>query len=267
MLYEGGTPEFTSRQASELIRIYHTIVGRYFSSGDEHPSSFDLEPTFGKELDGAGINPVLLLENARGEAVLRVVIHHRHDCLNDDWARVHVLINKVDRTTGELDAVIEGSFLDMQAGEGRQQGRVDVHDAAGESVDERRRYYAHEAGQTNEVHVPFLQLLHKKGIKFIPSSLISLRAHMNARYVMVPGTLEGIGVGLIADDHLDPGGKLPLFDIVNDGLQVGSTAGNQDAQFDLFHNNLDLPQRTRIVLSSLPQSAAGFVHDDLSLPV
>lgn len=69
--------------------------------------------------DGLGVGDVLFGENAGGEGVGIVGIEHRDGTLENDDAVVEVLIDEVDGAAGDLDSVVEGLLLGIEAGEGR----------------------------------------------------------------------------------------------------------------------------------------------------
>ena len=64
---------------------------------------------------------MLLLENALGQRMLVVGVEHGNGLLHNDGAVIEFLIDKMDRTTGNLHTVGEGLLLRFQSGETRQQ--------------------------------------------------------------------------------------------------------------------------------------------------
>ena len=64
---------------------------------------------------------------------------HRDLALHDHRPGVDPLVDEVDADAGDLDARLERLADRVEAGEGGQQGGVDVDDAVAEAGDEGRR--------------------------------------------------------------------------------------------------------------------------------
>src|SRR2546428_12712186 len=88
---------------------------------------------------------MLVLEDAGGEGLLRVVLMDRDRFLQDDGPPVHGRIDEMDRAAGDLDAGGDRIALGVRPGERRQARRMDVDDPVRELADERTRDQAHEA--------------------------------------------------------------------------------------------------------------------------
>ena len=73
-----------------------------------------------------GVGDVLLGENALCEGVGVVGVERGNRALEDDDAVVEMLIDKVDGAAGELDAVVEGLGLRIEAGKGGQQRGMNI---------------------------------------------------------------------------------------------------------------------------------------------
>ena len=86
-----------------------------------------------------------------------VVVVHGDGLLGDDGAGIDALVDEMDGAAGDFDAVIEGLFPGFEAGEGREQGGVNINDAIGEGAEEFAFEDAHEAGEDDEVHLGVLQ--------------------------------------------------------------------------------------------------------------
>jgi len=67
--------------------------------------------------DGLGVGEVFFGENAGGEGVGVVGVEYRNCALEDDYAMVEVLVDEVHGAAGDLDAVIGGLLLGIEAGE------------------------------------------------------------------------------------------------------------------------------------------------------
>ena len=86
-------------------------------------------------LQRLGVEPVLLLQDPRGQRVRRVAFDHRHLALRDDRAAVVALVDQVYRHAADLLAggqhrLVHLAAVQALSAELRQQRRVDVEDAA-----------------------------------------------------------------------------------------------------------------------------------------
>src|SRR5260370_28853834 len=100
---------------------------------------------------------MFLFQDALGKGVLVVGIEDGDDGLQDDGAGVEIFVDKVDGASGELDAVVEGLLLRFEAGEGRQERRVNIEDALGKSGYEEGGEKTHVAGEANEINFVFVE--------------------------------------------------------------------------------------------------------------
>ena len=103
-----------------------------------------------------------------------VVIQHRHGLLADDWAGVHARIHEMHGAAGHLHTMRQRLFPGLQAGERRQQRRVDINNPPGESVKERLLQHPHEPSQRHQIHLGFPQRFDVRPLCF----LIQLRAEL-----------------------------------------------------------------------------------------
>jgi hypothetical protein len=77
------------------------------------------------------LNPgVKLLDGIPGFHRNRPLLHNR--------SVIDLLINEVNSHSRHFHSPLEGSFYGMGSGKGREQGRVDVEDPIGKSLDESR---------------------------------------------------------------------------------------------------------------------------------
>src|SRR5579863_5788368 len=124
-----------SRKRMEHLRalplsVLPAVDVRGSGSADVAPA-LDLPLFAGNTGDGFGVADVLFNQDAFGQGVTVVGVENRDDPLQHDNAVVEVLIDKMDRAAGELDAVFEGLLLRFEAGKGGQQRRMDIEDAVG----------------------------------------------------------------------------------------------------------------------------------------
>ena len=145
----GGEPVLT--RAPPLARVTAQISSCDSPCRCGHDAGVDLQRAVDQPADRARIDQVLARQHARGQRVLGVVGQHRHDRLRDDRPVVEVGGDEVHRRAGHLAAGLDRAPVRVQAGERRQQRRMDVDEAALETRDEGRREDAHEAGQRDQV--------------------------------------------------------------------------------------------------------------------
>ncbi len=87
-------------------------------------------------VDGLSVGDVLLGKDAVCEGVGVVSVEDGDGALEDDGTMVEVLVDEMYGAAGDFDAVVEGLLLGVEAGEGGQQGGMNVEDAIGEGGDE-----------------------------------------------------------------------------------------------------------------------------------
>src|SRR5437867_10070544 len=104
-----------------------SLLARRAVDRDEHPPADHPQASLEEKLHGLRVGPMLLLEDPLRERLYRVFIEQWNAALEDDRTMIDPFVHEVDRAAGEADAVIESLFLGVEAREGRQQGRVDVH--------------------------------------------------------------------------------------------------------------------------------------------
>src|SRR5207245_2149689 len=100
---------------------------------------------------GFGIDAMLFFQNVLRERGFGISIEDGNDGLENDRAGVEIFVNKMDSATGEFYAVFESLALGFEAGEGREERRMNIKDAIGKFGDEERREQAHISGEADEV--------------------------------------------------------------------------------------------------------------------
>src|SRR5512137_2667376 len=205
---------------------------------DADLAALALQFALGVEPDGLGVDPVLLLQDALGQGLLRIRVVDGYNGLDDDGPCINAFVGEVYGTVGEFDAVVKGLLLSVCAGKRRQKGRVDVHDAHRESSQEKGRENPHETGEHHQLHVVGLQGVYKLPVVSLPVAGAAVLDH-GAGDAVLSGPLEGEGPGVVAEDDPDPGRQGPLFDVVDNGLEVGAASRNEDAKvYDSRHEGL-----------------------------
>ena len=121
----------------------------------------------------------------------RVVVPHRDRRLQHDRPAVELAGHEVHGRAADLHAVLERLPLRVDAGERRQQRRMDVQDRVRERLEQRRADQAHEAGEADE------------------------RARRAARSASTHRGIEVVAVGeaaVVDDDGLDARGRARVRD-------------------------------------------------------
>ena len=86
-----------------------------------------------------------------------IAIFNVNSLLGDDLTAVRDLVYKVNGGAGDLDTLLKGGLVDLQAihalaAEGGDQGGMDIQDPAGPLAGEVLAEDAHEARQDDELH-------------------------------------------------------------------------------------------------------------------
>ena len=144
-----------------------------------------------------------------------------------DRAGVEVARDEVDRRARKAHAVLERLTLRVDAGECRQQRRVDVEDGVWKGVEQRRPDEPHEAGQAHEPDTAVQQRHRDRAVE---------RITRGERAVIEDDRLDAASLGpgqagrpgAVRDHDGDPGPELAAGDGVDERLKVAAPAGNQD---------------------------------------
>src|SRR5689334_16662137 len=105
---------------------------------------------------------------------------------------------------------------------------MDIQDTVRERVDELRAHQTHESGEAHEPDVARLQLRRERMVVIIARSERTMREHQRFDSCRTR-PLETAGVIAVRYDHHDRGGESPVYDRVNQRLQIAATAGDQHA--------------------------------------
>jgi hypothetical protein len=116
-------------------------------SADPHNPAGNNQPILAEEADRFRVTRVLFDKDPLSERLLIIILANRHAFLEDDGAAVKVLVHEMDRAPGHLHPVRNGLTLRMEAGEPREQGRVDVDDLVRERLHDCNTKNPHIAGE------------------------------------------------------------------------------------------------------------------------
>ena len=109
---------------------------------------------FGKPPDRQRVQAVFLCQYPGGERGDRILLIHRYPCLQHHRAAIDGLGHKVDAGSVLLAAGCERLPVSMQAGEIRQQRRVNIQQSSLVVVDKPGGQYAHETCQYDQSRLP-----------------------------------------------------------------------------------------------------------------
>jgi hypothetical protein len=177
--------------------------------------------------DGLGVGEVLLLEDASLEGSDGIAFFDGDGTLENDDAVIDGFVNKVDGAASDFDSELQCLFLRVEAGEGRQQRRVDVEDAVGEGGDELRRDDAHVACETDEIDVVLVKVGDHLGV--VLGALAASGGDAEGGDAELAGSGEAGSVVDVGEDDGDLHAEEPLVaDGLGDGEEVGASAGEED---------------------------------------
>jgi len=187
----------------------------------DYATAGDFVVPFQDDFYGLGVDAMFLFQDALGKGVLVVGIEDGNDGLQDDGAGIEIFVDEVDGASGELDAVVEGLLLRFEAGEGRQERRVNIEDALGKGGYEEGGEKAHVAGEADEINFVFVEYggdLAVVGFAFEAFGGDGARGN-----VAGGGAFEAGGAGLVANYDGDFGvGDAAGGDTIGEGFEVGA---------------------------------------------
>ena len=170
-------------------------------------------------LDGVDV----LLEGVDVPALL-----HRQRALRDDGAAVVLVVGEVNRHARDLDAVVEGVLDGVRPLEAGKKCRVKVDDAAGVRLEQRLSDHAHVARHDN---VLAARLLERGGDLFVGRLGLGVLGLLHNEHRKAGGlrALDAAHARAARHHKRHLGVERAIGDAVDDGLQVGPAAGDEDA--------------------------------------
>ena len=139
-----------------------------------------------------------------------VTIQNRHGFLQNDGPVVQMLVNKMDRATGQLHAVFKRLFLRVHSRKSGQQRRMNVDNAIGKSPDEVRREEAHIAGQADQINLRLLQRRYNLSIVLFADSPFG-RNQLSLQAAPL-GRVKATSISAVRNDNRDFCVKLSALD-------------------------------------------------------
>ena len=197
-------------------------------AGDEAAAD-DFEVAAEEAVEGFGVGDVFFVKDVVAEVIGGPGGVDRDGALDEDDAVVELLVDEVDGAAGDADAVLPGLVLGVEAGEGGEEGGVDVEDAVREGLNEGGGEQAEVAGEADEIDAGLVEVGEEL--------LVMLGAFAAGGWDGNGGIAEGAGVGEaggvrdIGKDNGDFGaGEMAVADGAIDGAEVGTAAGEEDAE-------------------------------------
>ena len=117
--------------------------------------------------------------------------------------------------------------------EGRQQGRVNIHDSISPFPAEPGGKNSHESDEKNKFDALTLQYVGHFRIVRLPG--LVLMADKHGFDAMIPCPFQDVGLFPVADHDFHGRGEPSPVDGIDNDLQVRTLSGSQNAQFRRFH--------------------------------
>ena len=170
----------------------------------------------------------------RADSVATVsLVENRHAGLHDDRAGIELAGDEVHGRSGDLHAVPERLLLGIDAGERRQQRRMDVEHGVRKRVEQPRADQTHETGEADEADAALAQFLRQPRVEIVARGELAMAddERFDAR---VAGEVEPTGVGAVRDDDRDARVELAARDRGDQRLKIAAAAGDEHAEAALL---------------------------------
>ena len=141
---------------------------------------------------------------------------------------IQVFVHEMHRAAADLHAVLQRLVLRVEPRKGRQQRRMDVQNALRKLAHEMRAEQAHEAGQAHQVDVVLAQFRDQQAI--VDFAIEALGRNGDGVQAALAGDLQAARFRAIGNHHRDLGVDRPGGDVVGDGFEIRSAAGEQNAR-------------------------------------
>src|SRR5215212_954331 len=174
--------------------------------------------------DGAGKDTTLDLPAEADQVLYGVAVGNVGDILMDDRASVELLRYVGGGRPDRLHPPLVGPAVGVRAGEGREEGVVDVDDSARVGVDKLPREDLHVAGEHHEVHVLLVEEIQDPGL------LLRLGLLRDRQMVERDAVVHHPGgeVRMVGDDKRYLRLELPRVPAPQEVYEAVVVAGDQD---------------------------------------
>jgi hypothetical protein len=177
------------------------------------------------------------LQNACGQLGRSFRTAHSGTCgnrgLDHHRAMVHDFIHKMHGTSGQAHAIRRGIGRAMGTGKTGQQRGVDVQNPMRKGAQEFRGQHAHEPGQGHCAALRRYAMLANDAdhlcIKGLAAGKFRVRTAPSG-YATAARAFQTVGLRLVGKHHADLRRQSAGVDFVENGLEVGTTAGNKHGQ-------------------------------------
>lgn len=204
-----------------------------------------------KVLDSGSEDIALDIATSVGQLLGAHTVVHTNDVLLNDRALIEVAGDEVGSSTDNLDTAVVSLVVRLGTLEGRQEGVVDVDDAAGHGLAELGGQNLHVAGENNQVNVVLRSQL--EDLAF----LLGLGGCGHGEVVEgdVVGCGEGRKVGVVGDDQGDLNAELTGGLAEEKVVQTVADLGDHQQDARLLVGRVDLVIQSEGVGSGLESSA------------
>lgn len=174
---------------------------------------------------------VLAMQDALGQTFFGVVREDWYSGLGQDGSGVRTSVDKMHGAAGNSSAISERGGLRIHAGERWQQRWMDVDHAVWERIEQHGRDDAHEPCEHNPGHAVLTKSFDHRCIKGLPRCVV-LMVHDTRRHARCFGSCEPLYAGPIGDHEAHARIEVPLGDGIENRLEIGSAAGNEDTEVE-----------------------------------
>ena len=166
--------------------------------------------------------------------------------LQDRRSGVHSAVHVMDRTAGFLHSGFQCLFPCLQAGEGGQQGRVNIDDPVRERLQQRLSHQPHETREAYQIDPGGFQRGGGFGLGLL--RILRLEAAAVDDAGGNPGflrPLQDVALRIVRKDEGDFGGDRSVGDPVQDRLHVRAGTGAEDTEAHGGRREAELPELAR----------------------
>ena len=192
-----------------------------------HAFAVDAQIAGGEVGHGLRQQLVFDFQHACGQSIGGVGIVYGYSALGDDGAAIELGSNEVHGAAREAAAFVDGALVGVQAGEGGQQGGMDVDGLIGKAAAKLGREDAHIAGKQHKVgRVAGHEFEHGLVEIGATGEVFGIEGGSMDALLRRPGQAGGFGV---VGEH---GGNVQIGDIgLYHSLHIAAAAGNEDDGF------------------------------------